>query len=484
MQSDPLVLGIDLGTSGARACVADLRGGVHATAATDLPPGWSTRPGLHEQDPASWWSAACAVVRSVTRALGTSANAVRSLTVTSTSGTLLPVDDAGQPVAPAMMYNDLRAADLDLRHVPGEPVNPSHALARLAWCVRTRPAWLPGARRFAHAADWLAGRLTGIFDRSDPSNALKSGYDIERGRWSTERLEALGIPARWLPRVEPTGTAIGGVLPTAADDLGLPRDTTVVNGCTDGVASFLASGASRYGDWNSCLGSTLIVKGRSRSPLRDPAGRFYNHADPDGGFLPGGAGNCGGECLPTVFGSDYASLEERLDPRRFPTGLIVYPLVRVGERLPFLDPRARGFVAGRGGGRLRRYAGYLEGVAGVERWIFDEILSLGGKVNATVFATGGGVVSPLWMRIRASILERELAVPRYTDSAFGACIVAARRLFGSMSEAAGAMVRIERRCDPDPAWVGAYGDYADRLREACRNRGLRIRAAIRSDRPA
>jgi xylulokinase len=175
-----------------------------------------------------------------------------------------------------------------------------------------------------------------------------------------------------------------------------------------------------------------------------------------------------------VFGADHASIEARIGPGRFPTGLLVYPLVRVGERLPFIDAHARGFVAGRGGGRLRRFGGYLEGVAGVERWIFDEILSLGGQVNRTVFATGGATAGSTWMRIRASMLDRELVVPARADSAFGACIAAARPFFGTVAEAAGAMVRIARRCRPEPAWVDAYAGYAARLREACERRGMRV----------
>jgi len=113
----------------------------------------------------------------------------------------------------------------------------------------------------------------------------------------------------------------------------------VVAGATDGTASFIASGAVAPGEWNSTLGTTLVVRGVSRELIKDPSGGVYCHAHPMGYWLPGGASSTGGECLKHSFpGEDWAALD-REALARAPTALVVYPLARVGERLPFHQPR-------------------------------------------------------------------------------------------------------------------------------------------------
>ncbi|MBI3947643.1 MAG: FGGY-family carbohydrate kinase [Armatimonadetes bacterium] len=480
---DPCVLGLDVGTGGARVLVVDAAGRVRAAATRPLegvegpalPPGWS------EQDPEAWWAAARACLREAVAAAGPAG--IRAVAATSTSGTVVPVDGAGRPLRPAILYNDTRAveeaarvqeAGAELADKLGYAFQASFALPRILWVREHEPQVFERAACFLHAADFLVARLTGEVGLSDFSNALKTGYDLADLRWGEWIEERLGLPLARLPRVFLPGEPIAAISAKAAEETGLPAGTPVAAGATDGTAAFLASGATAPGDWNATLGTTLVVRGVSPRLVRDPAGRIYCHRHPEGAWLPGGASSTGGEWLDRRFaGTDWPALDRRA-LQISPTTSAVYPLVRRGERLPFVNPDAEGFS------ELRAqpapdllYAAHLEGTACVERWIFEVMESLGMPVGECVYATGGGARSREWLQIRADVMGRALLRPAVVEAAFGAALLAAARtLHGSLSEAVPAMVRADCRVEPRPGMRGRYEALYAGFREACARKGL------------
>ncbi len=495
-------LGLDIGTQGVRAVVCAVsddaapRSAILARAARPFPPGTTVTdlpPGHAEQNPAGWWVAAVACLRQV--AAQTPPDAIRALSVTSTSGTLCLLDDAGDPLIPALMYNDARAgqeaaevqaAGAELAGRLGYRFNASFALAKLAWLARHRPDVLARARYVAHAADYITGRLSGRYDVTDYSNALKTGYDLApaagdrpEGCWPDFIADRLGLPVDKLPRVVAPGAVIGEVTPAAAETTGLRAGTRVVAGMTDGCAAQIASGAVNPGDWNSTLGTTLVLKGVTAQLIRDPQGRIYSHRHPDGYWLPGGASNVGGEILATRFpGADLAALDARAIDLS-PTDLIAYPLARRGERFPFVDADAEGFLIpfGVGAGqdaadRETLYAAYLEGVAYVERLAYDTLSSLGAAGGGAIRVAGGAAASDVWLQIRADVLGRELVRPAETGAAMGAAILAASRTrFDGVAAAAREMVRIERVVTPRTGLTASYDERYRRFCAACVERG-------------
>jgi len=475
-----LFLGIDVGTQGARAVVADAQGEVRASHAeplsqpsAHLPPGWS------EQDPADWWRAVTLSLRAITQQVPPPE--IRALAVTSTSGTIVPVGANRQPLRPAILYNDSRAtAEAQRLHRIGARLEKklgyqfqaSFGLAKILWLQRHEPDLFRQTAKFLHAADWLVGKLTGRFIYSDSSNALKTGYDLMDLEWPAWFESQLGLPLVRLPQVVPPGQPIATVSLVAAAETGLAAGTPVISGGTDGTAAFLASGADDYGAWNSTLGTTLVVRGISPHLVRDPQGRIYCHRHPDGPWLPGGASNVGGECLATLFAqADWPALDQRA-LELSPTGALVYPLARQGERLPFVNPQATAFAVGCIRSREEQYAACLEGVAFVERWIFELMESLEAPLKPPLRATGGGARSRPWLQLRANVLQQPLIRPKHADAAFGAAILAAAGAhFGRVREAVRAMVQPYWQIDPDPAKADLYTERYQAFREECRKRG-------------
>jgi D-ribulokinase len=471
-----VVIGIDLGTQGVRILAVDQAGNVLAAAhqplplaERDLPPGW------FEQAPENWWQCTRDALRKLISNLPSTAG-ISGICIDSTSGTVLPIDANGYPLHPALMYNDRRsegqvaavqAAGSAHQKKLGYQFGSSYALPKILWFKQERPDVFARAHRFVHAADWLAGCLTGDFSVSDTSNALKTGYDLIDLCWPAFIEQDLHIPLERLPRVVLPGAQMGQVSPSAAAETGLAPGIPVFAGVTDGTAAQIASGAARPGEWNSTLGTTLVLKGIARTMALDPQGRVYFHRHPEGWWMPGGASNTGSEwMLQDHPGEDPAALD-RQAAVLLPTRLVRYPLAKRGERFPFISSDAVGFMLGEPSDPVERYAAGLEGVALLERLTYATLAGLGLEVGESVFITGGGSHSLVWSQVRASVLGKTLVQPVVTDTAFGAAIIAASGCwFGSISQAARGMVRIARTIQPEPSWVSTYAErYATFVQE-------------------
>lgn len=456
-------------------CVAAASGTPHAFEVDNLPPGW------HEQRPESWWPATVHCIRSIVGRVDPAA--IAALSIDSTSGSVLFLGAFGRPLRPAMMYNDARAVDqakrineaaVDFIARHGFQFGSSFALAKVLWVKENEPQVFEKARVICHPADYLAGRIRGDFRITDTSNALKMGCDLFDGTWPEFITQSLGIPSEKLPRLVSPGQATGTVCESAARELGLNENTVVVAGCTDGTAGFLASGASDEGHWASVLGTTLVLRGISRSIVKDPVGRVYCHRHPDGWWLPGAACTVGGECLATHFPNRDLTQLDRLAAKCEPDthDLICYPLVRRGERFPFVNPAAEGFTSREPLNDVELHRACLEGVAFVERWAMEVFAELGANVSGPVYATGGGAKSDLWLRIRAAVLGRDLLVPEHSGCEFGAVALAAAPSLGGVSEACRRIVRIAKRVQPDAAWHARYDEKYALFRRLCAERGF------------
>ena len=409
--SGPLVLGIDMGTSGARVVALGPDLGVAATASRRL-----SDLGSDPRDPALWWQAVAQSLEACLAAVDPAA--VVALAVDGTSGTVLPVDAAGRPLATPMMYNDPVADPAILARLAAAlpPDSAAHgansALARLMLFES-----LPGVDKVLHQADWLAGQLSGRFDVTDENNALKTGYDPVARRWP-EALAATGARLGLLPEVLPAGEPVGSISPSAARRFGLPASVLVVAGTTDGCASFLATGAEAVGDGVTALGSTLTVKLLSDRPIFAPQYGLYSHRVLDR-WLAGGASNTGGQVLAAHFSPDeIAALSARIDPDR-PSGLDYYPLLRPGERFPVNDPALSPRLTPRPADDALFLQGLFEGIAAIEASAYRLLQSLGGPPLGAIRSVGGGAANPVFTRLRSARLGVPAAPVASEEAAAG-----------------------------------------------------------------
>jgi sugar (pentulose or hexulose) kinase len=441
-----LFCGIDLGTTGIRSIIVDLEGKVILNiqesisqdilykGCENLPAGW------HEQNPMSWKEKFYKILERTAKELinsGQNLDRIEAICTDSTSGTILPVDDLGQPLANAIMYNDLRAQEEaqriqevagDFSQKVGYNFNASFSLPKILWIKKHLPTIFERTEKFLHANDFLTGELlSGEYKYSDSSNCLKAGYDFIAEEWPAFIEQELSISLDKMPKVVAPGKIVGKTSEKLEKLTGFPSGILVLGGATDSTMALIASGASDYGDIFSSLGTTLVSRVLTSELIRDPKGRVYCHIFPGKKrmYLPGGASSVGAECLQAYFPNiNYQNYDQQA-LNYFPTDSTTYPLVKKGERFPFVNPNAEHFYQGAQENEFQKYTTYLQAVAFVERLSLAVLENLGADVKDRVFTIGGGTKSLPWLQIRADVLQKTLYRPKIIEAAYGAAILAA-----------------------------------------------------------
>jgi xylulokinase len=411
-----LTVGVDLATASARCVALDAdTGRVVAQVKSSLPAPERRVGGVSLQDPAHA-AVALELLRRVCGELGRQAAHVAAVSVTGTSGTVVPVDAQGAAVGTARLYDDSSEAGA----LSEADASGAATLGRVFALHREHSdaCW-------ASTADVVNAALVGGTVAADTSHWLKAGIDLGSRTWPVDAMHALGLDADRLPDLVLPGTPLGTVDPAVAHDLGLPPDVVVVAGMTDGCTAQLAAGAVRDGDTMGVLGTTLVLKAVSQAPITFDDGGVYSHLAPDGRFWAGGASNSGAGVLAQEFpGRDLPTLDAAVAD--VVATYVRYPLAVAGERFPVSDRTLPPLADGQPQSELDAYRAVLEGVAFVERLGLDRLHSLGVTPTRHVLA-GGATASEVWNRIRATVLEPlvPVSVARSASSGIGAAILAA-----------------------------------------------------------
>lgn len=415
-----IALGIDLATADARVVAVTGDGEVLLERGAPLPPVASPVEGAREQDP-TYLPTVIDLLGAVAGDLGVRADEVVALSVTGTSGTLVPCDRTGRPTGPALLYSDQQsgreAARLRDHGVAATATSP---MARIGHLVGD------GAELVQHTPDVVHAGLLGHVAPTDTSHALKAGIDPAGRTWDGAALEVLGVTEDAVPALVHPGTVLGTLSAQSAERTGLPRTVRVVAGMTDGCTAQIAAGAVAAGHSVGVLGTTLVLKAVAEHDVRGVGGALYSHYAPDGSWWPGGASNVGAGPVRAEFGGTSPDALARLEAEASalgPAPAVAYPLRGRGERFPFSRPQAEGFILGRVDDPVAAYRTFLEGVAFVERIALDTLRAHGVSLRLHHLA-GGGSRNRLWSRIRATVLELPVVRAHRAGSAFGAALLA------------------------------------------------------------
>ena len=419
----PCAIGVDLGTSGCRAVALSGDGVTLAEARRPLAPQIRDGEGGSEQVPALWWDAVSSVLSDLAPALA--GQGPPRVCVAGTSATVLLATETGEPLSPALMYDDSRSrseAAMIATCAPAESpaLGATSSLSKALYLQRRLPG--RGPCLVLHQADWILGRLTGRHGLSDWNNCLKLGYDPSAGAWPAW-LDRLGLYGLVLPKVLPPGAVAAPLCRAALTATGLPAGSLALAGTTDSTAAVIAAGARRPGDAVTCLGSTLVLKMISGRPVSAPRYGVYSHRLGDI-WIIGGASNTGGAVLRRYFDDgSLRRLSAGIDPDR-PTGLDYYPLLVPGERFPLADPHLAPRLTPRPEDPRAFLQGLLEGMAHIEAQGYALLQDLGAPALGAVLSIGGGAHNQAWTRIRERALGVPVMVAEVQEAAFGAARLA------------------------------------------------------------
>jgi sugar (pentulose or hexulose) kinase len=408
-------LGIDFGTSGARAQVIDAEGQSVCEDHRDFGT-------LDEYETAKIWRDA---LWDFISALPPEIRAqLTAMAIDGTSGTVIACDADLAPRHPPLLYNDARAVDeacMIQRIAPvGHPAAAvTSGLAKVLWLKQR--LGLTGARLYLNQADWLSGLLTEQGRYSDYHNALKMGLDLDTLAWPAWVKHLADV--NYLPVPVMPGAVLATISHERSRYLGINPACNVRAGTTDSIAAFLASGANQSGQAVTSLGSTLVLKLLSDTRVESAEHGVYSHWFGQR-WLAGGASNAGGAVLRQFFDDrQLAALSLKIDPT-VPSPLRYLPLPQMGERFPINDPHLSPRLLPRPTDDVAFLHGLLESLARIETQGYNLLNELGATPLVQVLTAGGGAQNEIWARIRQRLLGVPVLHATHTKAAYGAARLA------------------------------------------------------------
>jgi xylulokinase len=433
--AEPLLCGIDAGTSRVRAMLFRPDGRVAAEASE---PVHEPVPGRAETDPESLWRLVVALLRRVAATVPDPA-AIRGVAVASVGEAGVLVGQDGEALGPIIAWYDSRTTgELDhvlagigferLHRVTGLCPDPTFSLLKLLWLKRHEPERFAAARHWLNVADYLAWRLSGE-QATDLGLASRTMLlDLEHRCWASSLLEAAGIPEALLAPILPGGSRLGRLRPEIAAATGLPGDCVVGVGGHDHVCGMLAAGTDEPGLLFDSMGSAEALTFVRESPLADPAlgwdGFNQGVLEVDRplyyvfGGLPTAAAAV--EWFRAVHdGLDHAALIAEAEAAPAGSdGVMFLPHLRLGSP-PFPDPVGRGAFVGLSASTTRGalFRAVLEGIALDGANILRAMLRhLGEPMPERVLCVGGSTRNPLLMRLKATAYGVPMAVLELPDA--------------------------------------------------------------------
>lgn len=483
-----LLMGIDIGTYSSKGVLTTPQGEILAM--RTLEHGMSIpRPGWAEHDPETiWWDEFCFLCSDLLNACERKGSDVGAVAVSAIGPCVVPVDDRGRPLRPAILYGiDTRASsEIDLLnerygeealYSAGGSILSSQAVGpKLLWLRRNEPEIFSSATTFHSANDFIVLRLTGehVMDAYTASlyNPL---FSLDAGTWTAEYAHDI-VDINRLPPVCWSTEVAGQVTREAADRTGLAEGTPVTVGTVDAVAEAVSVGAVRPGDLMCMYGTTTFFILASDHLASHPTMWSVNHALP--GLYGVAAGMSTTGALTRWFrdnfardllasGPDFAYsqlVHEAEAAPRGSNGLLVLPYFS-GERTPINDPDARGVICGLSltHDRGHIFRAILEGASYGIAHNLDTMRESGASAKRIV-AVGGGARNDLWLHIVSDVSGVSQQVPEQTiGAAYGDAFLAgyATGIIPSLDALDSDWVRIRRTVEPDAA---ANHEYAHNLR--------------------
>jgi xylulokinase len=425
------VLAHDLGTTGNKATLYDREGRLVGSAFY----GYNTQyahTGWAEQNPEDWWRAVCDSTHKLVQAIpGFHPNEIACITFSGQMMGCVPLDRHARPLRNAIIWADQRAIDQerwlaervspeDMYRITGHRLSASYSLPKMLWIRDHQPDIYHATYKFVHAKDAMVARLTGKFVTEPSDGSSMNLYNLERGVWSEQIIEAAEINPQQLPDLYRSIDVVGELLPEVAEEVGLAAGTPVVIGGGDGSCAGLGAGISRQGTAYNYIGSSSWIALATEKPIYDPDYRTFTfgHVVP-GMFMPTGTMQAAGAsyqwtrdqlCPLEVQAAQALGISSyeiiNLGAEKSPVGAngLIYLPYLMGERSPRWNPRARGAFIGLTIRHTRSdmVRAVLEGITFNLRVILDAFTRQGAQIEA-MRVIGGGARGRFWNHIMADV---------------------------------------------------------------------------------
>ena len=418
------VIGIDIGTSGTKTVLWNVRGQAISSATVEYPMA-QPQNGWAEQDPADWHRATVETIRKVMRDSGVDPHAVAGIGLSGQMHGLVMLDERDRVLRPAILWCDQRTgaecAEIEREigrdrcvAITANPVLTGFTAGKIRWVRKHEPEIFRKCRRILLPKDYVRLLLTGEYATEVSDASGMQLLDVPKRAWSDVMCDALAISSDMLGRVYESPDVTGVLTESAAAACGLVAGIPVVGGAGDNAAAAVGMGVVTEGAAFTTIGTSGVVFAHTDRPVIDPAGRVHTFccAVPGAWHVMGVTQGAGLSlrwfrdtlCSPADFdGADpYTWMTAQAEKSPVLANRLFYLPYLMGERTPHLDPDARGVFFGLSGihqkGDMIRSV--LEGVA----FSLTDCLTVLHEMKVrldTMRICGGGGKSALWRQILA-----------------------------------------------------------------------------------
>ena len=479
------VVGIDVGTTGTKTMLfsADGTTSAHTYVGYKLE---NPALGYSEQNSEDWWKAVCGTVREVLKKCPDPEN-VRAISLSLQGGTVVPVDEKGNPLRPAIVWNDTRCrkereeferiyGSSYMYEKTGWRLSDGLPALEIRWMKDNEPDIFDRTAMFLSVPDYISLRMTGRAVADVADAGINQLYDIRAEEYDENLLRFAGISAGQLPDVVHTGDVIGHLTAEAAAALGLSERTVLVAGAHDQYAVAVGAGADKAGDILIGSGTCWVVTAISSKPRFD-TGFSQSVAAVRGMWGSILSLSTGGVCLDWLrkniaVGEDgeeyigYDRINEELK-NRFPAKerLFFYPFSGYfGGREEFGKAAFTGLDLSHD--RYDMFAAVMEGVAFQIAWMLEAFQEY--RTCGCLRLAGGASKSRVWSQIVADITGHAVLIPSVPDLAcVGAAVIAGTGcgVYRSVEEGCRALAVSGKIVEPDPEksrqYQSCFADYKE-----------------------
>jgi xylulokinase len=483
------LIGIDVGTTGAKTILIDQRGDLVASSLEEYPL-HTPRPKWAEQDPADWWRATVNSIKNVLAQSRVKPDDVKGLGLSGQMHGLVLIDKDHNVLRPAILWCDVRTTeqchyitekvgkDLLVRSTCN-PALEGFTAPKVIWVRDNEPEIYEKAFKMMLPKDYVRFLLTGEIASEVSDAAGTILFDVRNREWSREVLDKLEISPDLMPPCYESIDVCGRITPKVAEMTGLKPGTPVVGGGADNACTAVGNGIVVTGKTSASIGTSGTMLTPTDTPEVDPDLRAHTfcHCVPHKWYIMGVMLSAGGAFRwfrDTLGDKEIEQAKEKgIDPYEILTeeaakvepgceGLVFLPYL-IGERTPHGDANAKGVFFGLTLRHKKEHIvrSVMEGVTFGMRDSLEIIRGLGLNVGQ-ITATGGGARSDLWRQMQADIYGAEVVTINIAEGpAFGAAILAGvgAEVYNSIQEATSEIVKVTSKTQPIKDNVKVYEEY-------------------------
>ncbi len=365
-----------------------------------------------------------------------------ALGITGQMHTTVFLDENGQSVRPAILWNDTRTKGMvsiikdklfQIRQFENvKIVSTGSPLANLIWVEKNEPSNFKKIKHFLMPVDYIVYRLTGKYSTDYCDASTSSMFDFDKNKWSSKIADTFSIDCNILPDIHSSNYVVGDIKDELVKQLSLPKGIKVIEGTGDNAATALANFDNNQETPLISLGTSGVVVIPDQNNNFKKVGKNIVFIPQENQFqlLTQGTVQAGASLnnwwLTNILHTDEIDQEQNAISEKLlgNNDVLFFPHVN-GEKTLFSNPNLKGSFVNLSleTQRENMYLAILEGVAFGLKELFDEITD--SKSYRYIRIVGGGANSKLWLKIIANIFGVEIRKSNYSREAIdGAALLA------------------------------------------------------------